>query len=902
MFSARSLLFFLLTALVVILGCSGGGNPATPENQAGTLDSTPAINMTDAGGASNGLGIMGAYELTINPNEMTAELVPMRASTIGESFIVSGLSFFTIQPCTDCLEITGIELLGNDVILKFRIRHPFEPGDPGTPENPKLPSSTNRLDLDVFDVALVIEPTSGTPINYPLIGTIGTSAFANVVSNSSGYTRELSNVIGIETALPYVLVIDDSVDNEPVVSTWNEFAMGAEADFDVAFHISGETMCIFNMYLTMGYGKSANADPDDPLNRLNPKYYNPEFNRKAAWKVEVTPSGVWVDNNDTTTVDVEVAVYDWQIGATVYGNPNDFANAPPNNVYAASEVLSVSVEIPGMTNSLQQVDGSSYLPGGTGMPDCPLIYELSIANENHLPAGIYTGLAKVIDERLPCSEEFPEDCKRDVLIHSPNGVDLEYYAMPEYATYQTFDATVVNLIWAKRAGGNGSDEGLAVATLSDNSTVITGYFGYPSGGSAIFGPGEPNQTILIADGGCDIFIARYNPDGTLAWAKRAGGNGSDEGLAITTLSDDSIVVTGYFTGTYAVFGPGETNQTTLPPGKFFIAKYNYIDGTLAWAKRAIGSISSGVYFGITTLSDDSTVVTGSFGGNAKFGPGEPNQKILTSAGSSDIFVARYNSTNGTLAWAKHAGGLLEDDGYAITALSDNSTVVTGRFAHSATFGPGEQYETILTCSYATFAIFVARYNPDGTLAWAKYVQEHQSTSNNAGYGITTLSDNSTVVTGIFQFSAIFGLGDPNQTTLTSGATNCDIFIARYNPDGTLDWAKNAGLGDNPLSNEGFGITTLSDNSTVLTGYVSSGDGYAFIARHDPSGERTWYKTIDAIGIPQSLSGYGITTLSDNSTVVTGFFEGIATFGLDEPNETILTSAGGPDIFIARFAQ
>jgi len=462
-----------------------------------------------------------------------------------------------------------------------------------------------------------------------------------------------------------------------------------------------------------------------------------------------------------------------------------------------------------------------------------------------------------------------------------------------------------NLIWAKRAGGESSaDNGEGITTLSDNSTVVTGLFS----SSATFGPGEPNQTILVPDGGegwSDIFIARYNPDGTLEWAKRAGGSSFDESFGITTLSDNSIVVTGYFLGS-ATFGQGEINQTVLTSAGIFdvfIARYNP-DGTLEWAKRAGGSdYDRGK--GITTLSDNSIVVTGYFYGSATFGPGETNQTVLISAGDRDIFIAEYYP-NGTLAWAKRAGGSSYEEGLGITALSDNSTVVTGGFYGSATFGPGEINQTVLS-SAGYSDIFIAWYNPDGTLLWAK---QAGGSSDDWGEGIAVLSDNSTVVVGAFFDSATFGPSEPSQLVLTSDG-DWDIFIAKYNPNGTLAWAKRAGGSNGEV---GSGITTLSDNSTVVTGgfqgsatfgsgeinqtiLTSAGDWDIFIARYDSNGTLAWAKR--AGGIDGDL-GYGITALSDNSTVVTGGFWGSATFGPGEPNQTVLTSAGYWDIFIARF--
>ena len=61
--------------------------------------------------------------------------------------------------------------------------------------------------------------------------------------------------------------------------------------------------------------------------------------------------------------------------------------------------------------------------------------------------------------------------------------------------------------------------------------------------------------------GSDICVARYNPDGTLAWAKRAGGIYRDTACHIAVLSDGSALATGDFWDGTATFGPGEPGET-----------------------------------------------------------------------------------------------------------------------------------------------------------------------------------------------------------------------------------------------------------------------------------------------------------------------------------------------------
>ena len=170
------------------------------------------------------------------------------------------------------------------------------------------------------------------------------------------------------------------------------------------------------------------------------------------------------------------------------------------------------------------------------------------------------------------------------------------------------------------------------------------------------------------------------------WTKIVSGDSYAEGYAVTRLSDDSTVVTGYFKG-HATLAKGEANETKLTTydKDILIARYNS-DGTLAWVKQA-GSPYDDIGYGITALSSDSTVVTGSFDDSAVFGKGEANETTLKAdaMGYTDMFVARYNA-NGTLAWAKSAGGPGHDVGSAVSKLTDDSVVVSGWFEDSAKFG------------------------------------------------------------------------------------------------------------------------------------------------------------------------------------------------------------------------
>jgi hypothetical protein len=75
------------------------------------------------------------------------------------------------------------------------------------------------------------------------------------------------------------------------------------------------------------------------------------------------------------------------------------------------------------------------------------------------------------------------------------------------------------------------------------------------------------------------------------------------------------------------------------------------------ALASAGGTSSDVGFGIAVDGSGSVYVTGYYQGTATFGT-----TSKTSAGFSDIFVAKYNSS-GALQWVQSAGGTSDDVGH-----------------------------------------------------------------------------------------------------------------------------------------------------------------------------------------------------------------------------------------------
>ncbi len=370
-------------------------------------------------------------------------------------------------------------------------------------------------------------------------------------------------------------------------------------------------------------------------------------------------------------------------------------------------------------------------------------------------------------------------------------------------------AAVPTYAWASKSGGTGTAYATGVSARANGSSIITGSFS----GTATFG-----ATTLISAGVYDTFTAKVKANGTYAWATKGGGTRSDYATGVSALADGSSIITGYFRG-IATFG-----TTTLTSAGFndtFTAKVN-ADGTYAWVTRG-GGTGTDITYGVSALADGSSIITGIFSGTATF-LGIPN---LTSAWGTGAFTAKINA-DGTYAWATQGGGTNGDHASGVSALADGSSIITGSFNGTAIFGA-----TTLTSTPGSYVTFTAKVNADGTYAWA-------TRGGGPGYaianGVSALADGSSIITGVFEGTYIFGT-----TTLTSTGGGDDTFTAKVNANGTYAWAtRGGGTG----SDVATGVSVLANGSSIITGrfggtaifgstppLTSSGAGYnTFTAR------------------------------------------------------------------------
>ena len=326
--------------------------------------------------------------------------------------------------------------------------------------------------------------------------------------------------------------------------------------------------------------------------------------------------------------------------------------------------------------------------------------------------------------------------------------------------------------WAVRAGGFNADEGLAVAVDAAGNALVTGRFA----GTASFA--TTPTTNLTAAGNSNAFVAKFAAGtGTCTWAVQAGGSSGDEGVGVAVDAAGNALITGNFSGT-ANFATSPTATSLISVGgtAMFVAKFVAGTGACSWAVQAGGGVGAAGY-GVAVDAAGNALVTGAFTGTTDFGAA-PTATSLISAGSLDVFVAKFVAGTGACAWAVRAGGSSDDNGLRMAVDAAGNALVTGGFTGTAGFGAAPAATSLISAGSAD--MFVAKFVAGtGACAWA--IQA--GGSGNAGAnGVAVDANGNVLLTGnFFGPTTVFG----NQVLTGSRFTG---FVATLAGAGTLTTA------------------------------------------------------------------------------------------------------------------
>ncbi len=360
------------------------------------------------------------------------------------------------------------------------------------------------------------------------------------------------------------------------------------------------------------------------------------------------------------------------------------------------------------------------------------------------------------------------------------------------------------------------------------------------------------------------------------WAEPGAGAANADGTAITTDPQGNVVVAGTYNSTIGFVG-----QLLSSPDEdgIFMAKFDP-NGSLLWLH--IVANGPGITVHDITCDDAGAIaLVGMFQGSVAFIPGNMGN-TLTSAGSFDVFVAKYDA-EGSPLWAHSIGGPGYDYGAGICHDGYFNLYVTG-----------DLHETAFNLSSSK--VFVTKFAYNGTEFWTNTSADYGT--SHLGDGICANDAGELCITGEFFDSITFG-----GITLDAGNPEAQVYVAKLNSDGEPIWAQKAGAGG-----YGFGQSVDMDDSGnayvtgTYRGTIAMGDltlqgpsdmSYDVFVAKCASADGAFQWATHGSG-PASDRAVGIRVDPAGNSYINGAYADTWTFG-----STTLETNGGLDGYVAK---
>ncbi len=412
--------------------------------------------------------------------------------------------------------------------------------------------------------------------------------------------------------------------------------------------------------------------------------------------------------------------------------------------------------------------------------------------------------------------------------------------------------------WAsvQRATGGAGDLNIGRKTVvaADGSQILGGVF---EGTMTIGG-----TTLTAGAGDTHYFLAKFNPNGTLAWAGTADETSGDTDASLAVDPQGNVYIAGYFAGSIT-FGPLVINGPTDGSTDAFLVKLDP-QGVPLWYKT--GGISNGDAYvgGVATDAAGNVYVSGDYSGQISFGGGAANQLV---SGNSNVFLYKFSAT-GTPAWARQGGGTNGDFNYDLAADAAGNTYLTGSMRGTAVFG-----NVTLNTANTDEDIYAVKYNPSGTALWAQ--RTGSAADDNANTIAVDAAGN--VVVG--------GYANDRQV---GTSFESDAFLARFDAQGNPMWTETItpstggeyGISGVAFDNRGglYAIGAFAGTLTLDGNTLTAADETPFIARYDGQGRAIWLNAPTGATVDDQSVFFDVTTDAAGNAYVAGGALGNISFG------------------------
>ncbi len=816
--------------LLLIVSCSGGNSPTTPEiSEALTPDTHTARYQSQT-------QLLGYYDLTFDLESGSVEAIPNRSL----GFTANAVLFLNNDPTTLTFyfqEITqGDDYV--DIDLDVYITHPF----PG------------QQKYDAYDVrGVFIGNGSGTlkhnsDLRYPVPGT------DQILLNADGYTRWFNpgefgepglfgythgnlapaGYEGTATLNPYKYFVPGKLgpsDN----AVW-KYMTGDWPPVKGCF-INGETggrtylirLPVPDPGIKYGYAVLANWAGGTPLD--HPAYAT----EAVAFKVNDNSALYYVDETDSGGhLILDIGVYDWssQLSAGVM---EDYSIILESTVLSAPYTLSESDLTPtdgGDHYSIYHVEVPADYVSSVFDNECWVIVEypdydytnpLGVPNDaaNDPLTAYFRSEVKVLDSSEECgwahtwggplsdyAHEVAVDKDGDIYVAGRLNLDMAYSGRAYLKKFRPTGQMQWSVAW-----GEGANHcvGEGVAVDADKNVYVSGYFG----GETDFDPGpgtDLHDSIIYRA----AFLTSFDSDGNHQWARTWGDtsdalHGQNYGRAVGVGDLGYVFVTGEFEGESADLDPTDGIELhNWSDGKTYVSKFDSA-GNFYWA-RNWGTHNS---HGVAGDGYGNVYVVGSFcEDNVDFDPGPGVDMHSATPGMfHDVFLSKFDS-NGDYQWANIWGGIWHEAGRGVVTDGIKNVFVAGYFANEVDFDPGPG--THLITSKGTDAFLISFDLLTGNFNWVRVWGGSKADSSR---GLAINGSGNLYVTGHFKSEdADFDPGPG--TDLHCTVYLDDAYVSCFDSLGYFQWARTWG---GLSGQQGWGVAASDSGRVYVAGKFGGHD-------------------------------------------------------------------------------
>lgn len=365
----------------------------------------------------------------------------------------------------------------------------------------------------------------------------------------------------------------------------------------------------------------------------------------------------------------------------------------------------------------------------------------------------------------------------------------------------------VSILWSTFLGGNGYEEGRAIAVDAAGANVWVS--GYTSSSDFPTGGGGFDSSL---GGGSDLFLTKLNGAGTLiTWSTFVGGGDYEDLGGIAVDGSGAVFMSGY---TYSSDFPvtGFSTPSSIPDA--FIIKVKPAATSLEWG-RFLGGSDYDVGTDVALDATGNCFVTG-YTYSFNFPVAGAPVYDGTQGGGTDAFLTKLDSA-GTIVYSTYLGGNGYDYAARVRVDNSNRAIVAGYTStFDATFPKVSAAFPAFNGGY--YDGFVTKFSPSGSSLLFSTYYGGDSDEQIAGMAV----DGSGIIhlTGYtYSTAPSFPTTGAFDNTLGGGQ---DAFVARFGAGGALGFSSY--LGGNRSIGEDYGKTVdVDDLGNVYVG----GQTYSF---------------------------------------------------------------------------